>query len=108
MSGSEKTTQRKPILAAVKKAPPGGDYVWDGKDQDSRPLTREEMLKGVEAYRKKRGRPISAARKEQVSVRYSPEVLSYFRSTGEGWQTRMDAALQLLVKKHPDWLRKLG
>lgn len=108
MSGSKTTTQRKTILAATKKASPGGDYVWDGKDENDRPLTREEMLNGVEAYRKKRGRPVSATRKEQVSVRYSPEVLSYFRSTGEGWQTRMDAALQLLVKKHPDWLRKLG
>jgi len=39
---------------------------------------------------------------------YSPEVLSYFRATGEGWQTRMDAALQMLVKKHPEWLKKLG
>lgn len=108
MSGSKTTTQRKVILAATKKAPPGGDYVWDGNDENDRPLTREEMLNGVEAYRKKRGRPVSATRKEQVSVRYSPEVLSYFRSTGEGWQARMDAALQLLVNKHPDWLRKLG
>ena len=108
MNGLKMTTQRKTILAAVKKAPPGGDYVWDGKDEDNRPLTRKEMQDGVEAYRKKRGRPISAARKEQVSVRYSPEVLSYFRSTGEGWQTRMDAALQLMVKKQPNWLKKLG
>jgi hypothetical protein len=89
MGGSKMTTQRKALLAAVKKVPPGGDYVWDGKDEDDRPLTREEMQKGVEAYRKKRGRPISAARKEQVSVRYSPDVLTYFRSTGEGGQTRM-------------------
>ncbi len=44
MNGSKMTTQRKPFLAAEKKAPPGGDYVWNGKDQDSRPLTREEML----------------------------------------------------------------
>ncbi|MGP1676627.1 MAG: BrnA antitoxin family protein [Giesbergeria sp.] len=108
MSGSKMTTQRKEILAAVKKVPPGGDYAWDGKDEDDRPLTREEMQKGVAAYRKKRGRPISAVRKEQVSVRYSPEVLAYFRATGEGWQTRMDAALQVLVRKHPDWLKKLG
>ena len=108
MSGPKMTTQRKAILAVVKKVPPGGDYAWDGKDEDDRPLTREEMQKGIEAYRKKRGRPISATRKEQVSVRYSPEVLTYFRSTGEGWQTRMDAALQLLVQKHPDWLKKLG
>lgn len=108
MNGSKMTTQRKTILAAVKKTPPGGDYVWDGSDEGERPLSREEMQSGVAAYRKKRGRPVSAVRKEQVSVRYSPEVLSYFRATGEGWQTRMDAALQLLVKKHPDWLKKLG
>ena len=108
MNGSKITTQRKAILTALKKAPPNGDYVWDGRDESDRPLTREEMQNGVEEYRKKRGRPISIARKEQVSVRYSPEVLTYFRSTGDGWQTRMDAALQLLVKKHPDWLKKLG
>lgn len=108
MNSSKMTTQRKAILTAVKNAPPSGDYVWDGKDEDDRPLTRDELEKGVEAYRKKRGRPVSATHKEQISVRYSPEVLSYFRSTGEGWQTRMDAALQLLVKKHPEWLKKLG
>lgn len=68
MSGSKMTTQRKAILAATKKTPPGGDYVWGGKDENDRPLTREEMQKGVEAYRKKRGHPVSAARKEQVGV----------------------------------------
>ncbi|NOT17177.1 MAG: BrnA antitoxin family protein [Sulfuriferula sp.] len=102
------TIQRKIILESLKTAPPNGDFIWDGKDENDRPLSREEVQKGVETYCKKRGRPINANRKEQVSVRYSPEVLSYFRSTGEGWQTRMDAALQLLVKKNPDWLKKLG
>ena len=52
MNGSKMTTQRKAILAAAKNAPPGGDYVWDGKDEGERPLSREEMQKGVEAYRK--------------------------------------------------------
>jgi uncharacterized protein (DUF4415 family) len=36
--------------------------------------------------------------KEQVAVRYSPEVLAAFRATGAGWQTRMNEALR-------DWLR---
>ena len=62
MNDLKKTTQRKAILAAVKKAPQGGDYVWDGKDKDDRPLTREQMLKGVETYRKYHGRPISTAK----------------------------------------------
>ena len=45
-------TQRKEILAKAKKAPTGGDYVWDGKDDD-RSLISEEMQKGVEECRKK-------------------------------------------------------
>ena len=40
-----------------------------------------------------------ANKKLLVSVRYSPEVLTYFRSTGEGWQSRMDGVLQAYVSK---------
>lgn len=35
--------------------------------------------------------------KQLVSVRYSPEVLEYFKSEGSGWQTRMDEALKQWV-----------
>jgi len=35
--------------------------------------------------------------KKLVSIRLSPEVLRHFKSTGEGWQTRLDEALRLLV-----------
>ncbi len=35
-----------------------------------------------------------------VTVRYSPEVLEYFRATGDGWQTRMNDALRAYVKRH--------
>jgi len=40
-----------------------------------------------------------APTKERITIRLSPEVVARFRATGEGWQSRMDAALQ-------DWLRK--
>jgi uncharacterized protein (DUF4415 family) len=40
---------------------------------------------------------VSARRKEQVTVRFSSEVLAYFRATGPGWQTRMDDALREYV-----------
>jgi uncharacterized protein (DUF4415 family) len=40
-------------------------------------------------------------RKISVTLRYSPEVLKYFKATGEGWQTRMDQALKEWIKKHP-------
>ncbi|HSS49112.1 MAG TPA: BrnA antitoxin family protein [Thermoanaerobaculia bacterium] len=34
------------------------------------------------------------AKKVLLSVRYSPEVVEYFKSTGDGWQSRMDEALK--------------
>ena len=40
-----------------------------------------------------RGRQ-KAPTKKMVTLRLSPEVLSYFRGTGEGWQSRIDDALR--------------
>jgi uncharacterized protein (DUF4415 family) len=40
------------------------------------------------------------AKKILLSVRYSPEVVEYFKSTGDGWQTRMDEALKEWVGSH--------
>ncbi len=38
--------------------------------------------------------PGQKPRKTQLTVRYSPEVVAYFKATGKGWQARMDAALR--------------
>jgi len=55
---------------------------------------------GVEVGRARTRGPNRRPLKEQVSVRYSPEVLAAFRATGPGWQTRMDAALREWLKTH--------
>nr|VFJ53064.1 MAG: BrnA antitoxin of type II toxin-antitoxin system [Candidatus Kentron sp. FW]VFJ59153.1 MAG: BrnA antitoxin of type II toxin-antitoxin system [Candidatus Kentron sp. FW] len=34
-----------------------------------------------------------------VTVRYSPEVLGYFKATGKGWQARMNDALREYVEQ---------
>jgi uncharacterized protein (DUF4415 family) len=34
-----------------------------------------------------------------VSIRLSPEVISYFKSKGPGWQSRIDEALRKIAKK---------
>ena len=68
-------------------------------DPDALPLT-DAQLGAMVPIRAVRGRPKSENKKLLVSVRYSPEVLNYFRSTGEGWQARMDGALQDYVAKH--------
>jgi uncharacterized protein (DUF4415 family) len=38
-------------------------------------------------------------KKISVTVRYSPEVVKYFKATGEGWQIRMDRVLKSYIKK---------
>jgi len=68
------------------------------KDPDAQPLTPKQ-LKAMVPMRALRGRPKSANRKLLVSVRYSPEVVAYFKSTGEGWQSRMDGVLRKYVER---------
>jgi uncharacterized protein (DUF4415 family) len=47
-----------------------------------------------------RGRPKLANKKQLVSIRYSPEVIAYFKASGAGWQARMNAALKEYVEAH--------
>ncbi|WP_229518520.1 BrnA antitoxin family protein [Massilia sp. PAMC28688] len=49
-----------------------------------------------------KGRPRSESTKILTSVRYSPEVIAFFKSTGEGWQTRMDEVLKAYVREHSE------
>jgi uncharacterized protein (DUF4415 family) len=81
------TKENKTIVAAAKA------------DPDAKPLTPKQ-LKAMVPMRALRGRPKSASTKQLVSVRYSPEVLEYFRATGEGWQSRMDGVLRAYVSRH--------
>ena len=47
----------------------------------------------------KRGRPPKASPKLATHIRFSPEVLAYFRATGPGWQTRVDEVLRNFVAR---------
>jgi len=68
-------------------------------DPDALPLTPKQ-LKAMVPIRALRGRPKSENKKLLVSVRYSPEVVAFFKSTGEGWQARMDGVLRNYVTRH--------
>lgn len=68
-------------------------------DPAAQPLTPKQ-LKAMVPIRALRGRPKSENKKLLVSVRYSPEVVAYFKSTGEGWQSRMDGVLRKYVTRH--------
>jgi uncharacterized protein (DUF4415 family) len=68
-------------------------------DPDAQPLTPKQ-LKAMVPIQALRGRPKSERKKLLVSVRYSQKVVAYFKSTGEGWQSRMDGVLRDYVANH--------
>ena len=45
-----------------------------------------------------RGHPPADVVKDRITIRLSPDVTAAFKASGDGWQTRIDAALK-------DWLR---
>ena len=53
--------------------------------------------------------PQKASTKERITIRLSPEVVQPFRDTGDGWQTRVDAALKDWLTSHrPSQIKSLG
>ena len=67
-------------------------------DPDAQPLTPKQ-LKSMVPIQALRGRPKSENKKLLVSVRYSQEVVEYFKSAGHGWHSRMDGVLRQYVER---------
>jgi uncharacterized protein (DUF4415 family) len=62
---------------------------------EGRVTTPEQMMV------RRAGRPVGTVKvdpKVSTTIRLSPDVVQAFRAAGDGWQTRIDAALK-------DWLR---
>jgi uncharacterized protein (DUF4415 family) len=78
-------------------------------DPDNPPITEEQWARMRPAHlvhpefiaarlRRERGRPKSQAPKQQVTLRLDRDVLEKFRATGDGWQSRINAALRKAAK----------
>ena len=97
MTGSKTNSPtREHILAAVGNPPPQGDFVWDGADEDERPLSRSEMRAGIDAARHRSGHPA-----ETDADVLDADVLDAFKASGEGWRSRMNEALREWLRAHP-------
>jgi uncharacterized protein (DUF4415 family) len=80
------------------------------KDGEVRELTSKDVARAkpaqkvmpelVDLVKRSRGRPKADTTKQSVTIRLSAEVAEYFRTTGKGWQTRVDEVLQEYVRKH--------
>ena len=77
-------------------------YVLTQKDYDEIPELTDEWFKRakwhIDGVPVPRGRPKSAVSKNAVSLRLDPDVIAHFRSSGRGWQSRINAALRKVAK----------
>jgi uncharacterized protein (DUF4415 family) len=80
-------------------------HVIQPEEYEELPELTDEFFERADEYHGdklvRRGRPKAQNRKVLLSVRYSPEVVEYFRATGEGWQARMDDVLKEWIQAHP-------
>ena len=104
-AASKQPFNAKQIAAALAAAPArsqvDADSVRSKRGEWDKAIVSHSLdeLRAKLAARRTRG-PNKLPTKEQVAVRYSPEVLNAFRATGRGWQTRMDEALRDWLKTH--------
>ena len=78
-----------------------GDGPYDPNDTKATNAWLQQadvIYKGKVIRRGKRG-PQKTPTKKLVSLRLSPEVIDHFKSTGPGWQTRIDSTLLKSIKK---------
>jgi uncharacterized protein (DUF4415 family) len=68
-------------------------------DPDATPFTDSEWEKAKSMARL--GRPKADETKERITIRLSRDVVTQFRATGDGWQTRLNAALRQYLNEHP-------
>jgi len=59
---------------------------------------KADLMQGDKIVR--RGRPVGRTKASQT-VRFDLDILSAFKATGKGWQTRMNDALREWLKEHP-------
>lgn len=87
------------IAAAIARAPErvaDEDSPYDPND----PAAVRAFWAGATVRRPGKRGPGRKPSKVLLSVRYSREVVDFFKATGEGWQTRMDEALREWVAGH--------
>ncbi len=77
-------------------------------DPDDAPELTDDFFEQADEYIGyrliRRGRPKTESPKLALTIRYDADVISAFKSTGKGWQTRMNDALKQWLAEHPTQL----
>jgi uncharacterized protein (DUF4415 family) len=90
-------------MASSRKLPPPPDYdpmpeLTDEQIKQLRPASEFFAEWGI-PMPTPRGRPKAEQPKQSVTMRLDADVVDYFKSTGPGWQTRMNEVLAREARK---------
>lgn len=99
MSKTSKKTSKRPAIVPPTPEEDAAILAAATADPDAQPLT-DAQLAAMVPLRSLLGRPKAEKKKLLLSVRYSPEVVDFFKATGKGWQSRMDGVLKEYVARH--------
>lgn len=114
MTANAKPTKRDRVPGTLEGIRPGeslddfekrvGDDIPEATEEDfrrARPISDfPDLLEAIDNARARGQRgPQKTPTKERVALRLDADVVKHFRSTGPGWQTRINDALADLVKR---------
>ena len=74
---------------------------WFASAKPAREIFAPETMDALVALKKPRGRPLADQTKVFTAIRLDADLLASFKSTGKGWQTRVNAALRQYITEHP-------
>jgi uncharacterized protein (DUF4415 family) len=74
---------------------------WFDKAKPAKDFFPPETFNALVALKKNRGRPKVADPKVFTAIRLDADLVDAFKSTGKGWQTRINAALRQFIQEHP-------
>jgi uncharacterized protein (DUF4415 family) len=78
-----------------------GDGPYDPNDAEAARafFARADLIRNGKVVRRGKRGPQKTPTKKLVSLRLSRDVVDHFRSSGRGWQTRIDSTLREAIRK---------
>lgn len=104
MKKTQSKTDWKRVLAfkegsRIPYEPDDGPYDPNDTEATRAFFAKADLIRNRRVVRRGKRGPQKAPTKKLVSLRLSPEVIEHFRSTGPGWQTRIDSTLRQAIRK---------